>query len=100
MDRLEPTILLIGNPGVGKSTLSMGNGLLKKSEFKSGVSLGSGMTKILQVVDELENCYTDTPGLSDTKMRKQAAVEIEKALKSGGSFKVFFVITLSWENQT
>ncbi len=36
----------------------------------------------------------DTPGLSDVKKRERAAIEIEKALKKRGLFKIFFVITL------
>lgn len=38
--------------------------------------------------------YLDTPGLSDIKIRKQAAEAITKALKQGGTYQVFFVITL------
>ena len=36
----------------------------------------------------------DTPGLSDIKLRKQAAEAITTALKQGGTYQVFFVITL------
>ena len=38
--------------------------------------------------------YLDTPGLSDIKLRKQAAAAITEALKQGGTYQVFFVITL------
>jgi len=38
--------------------------------------------------------YIDTPGLSDVELRKQAAEEISKALKSNGIFRIFFVCTL------
>lgn len=48
------------------------------------------MTKVIHAFEDNENGnkYIDTPGLSDCNMRKQAASEIEKALKSGGTFKV------------
>ena len=36
----------------------------------------------------------DTPGLSDIKLRKQAAEAITTALKQGGTYQVFFVISL------
>jgi hypothetical protein len=35
----------------------------------------------------------DTPGLSDVEMRKKAAEAIDSALKKGGLFKIFFVVT-------
>ena len=38
--------------------------------------------------------YLDTPGLSDIKLRKQAAEAITTALKQGGTYQVFFVISL------
>ena len=38
--------------------------------------------------------YLDTPGLTDIKIRKEAAEAITKALKQGGTYQVFFVITL------
>lgn len=62
--------------------------------FQSGLSWGSGLTTHLQAVKVGADVYMDTPGLSDTDKRKEAAVEIATALRSGGRFKVFFVITL------
>jgi hypothetical protein len=63
--------------------------------FKSGQSLGSGLTAVLQEAYDINgNRYIDTPGLSDVKKSERAAIEIEKALKKGGLFKIFFVITL------
>ncbi len=87
------SVLLIGNPGVGKSTIL--NSFLGKPAFKSGISLGSGMTKILQEeYDENGVRFIDTPGLSDIDMREKAAKEIKAALTKGGLYKIFFVITL------
>ena len=38
--------------------------------------------------------YGDTPGLSDTMMRKEAAEEITKALSKNGMYKLIFVVTV------
>jgi len=85
--------LFIGNPGTGKSTLL--NSLIRQVLFKSGVSLGRGLTQILQVeMDQYGNKWIDTPGLQDIEMRQKAATEIENALKQTGTYKVIFVFTL------
>jgi len=85
--------IMIGNPGVGKSTIL--NGLIGRTIFPSGISLGKGLTTVChREQDQNGNVYIDTPGLSDIKLRKQAAIEIKDALQSNGIFKIFFVITL------
>jgi len=91
--------VFIGNPGVGKSTL-LNCILQEKPHFSSGLSVGEGKTKWLQEYHNVKDgiTYIDTPGLSDVKIRKQAAEEIKKALEPVGNVKrqcqVFFVITL------
>ena len=84
--------LFIGNPGVGKSTLA--NCIAKEVLFKSGMNFGEGLTNKLQ--ERLHNgiTYLDTPGLADIKMRKEAAKAITEALKKGGLYQLFFVVTL------
>ena len=82
--------LLIGNPGVGKSTLL--NGLVGRAVFKSGVSFGKGLTQVLQLHESRPGrLYGDTPGLADTAMRQKAADEIGTALRQNGRCQLVFV---------
>ena len=87
-------ILVVGNPGAGKSTLL--NTILKMKVFKSGVSIGTGMTFNFDLFCNEEDgiTYMDTPGLNDISKRQQAADAITTALKHSGQYKVFFVATL------
>ena len=85
-------ILVVGNPGAGKSTIL--NTLLQKAQFKSGASLGVGLTFRFDKFQENGITYMDTPGLCDIERRKQAAEAITMALKQNGIYKVFFVATL------
>lgn len=90
-------LILIGNPGAGKSTIL--NGLLGDIQFKSGPCLDGSLTgEFLLKTDAHGNSFMDTPGLSDFKTRKDAAAEITKAIKKSsqeeGSLKLIFVLTL------
>jgi predicted GTPase len=88
----DEIVLLCGNPGVGKSTLC--NSIFGQGVFKSGVSLGTGLTTCGQGHIHEGIFYMDTPGLDDVKTRDQAALEIEKALKQDKDYKILFVATL------
>jgi GTP-binding protein EngB required for normal cell division len=94
--RSKPYVVLAGNPGTGKSTIL--NGLIGEYAFKSGVSLGQGMTMALQLFETTDCFYGDTPGLADAKIKEQAAAEIhnlfKKCLNDGGQLKLIFVVTL------
>eukprot|EP01091_Cochliopodium_minus_P005211 TRINITY_DN15174_c0_g1_i1.p1 TRINITY_DN15174_c0_g1~~TRINITY_DN15174_c0_g1_i1.p1 ORF type:complete len:336 (-),score=99.10 TRINITY_DN15174_c0_g1_i1:51-1025(-) len=90
---LKEHLLLIGNPGVGKSTLL--NCLIKEVKFKSGLSIATGMTQILQWHEHSDGVvYADTPGLSDIFKKKEAALQITKALQRNGIYKLIFVLTV------
>ena len=88
----EPHLLVVGNPGAGKSTIL--NGLIGSAVFKSGVSISTGVTSRLQWHTHDGIKFGDTPGLTDLQKREQAADEISQALRQNGMYRLIFVVLL------
>lgn len=82
----------MGNPGSGKSTIL--NGIADKVIFKSGISIGTGLTTVLQKYEHEGVSLYDTPGLADIKFKKQAGTELDKLLEKKIPLKIAFVVTL------
>lgn len=62
--------------------------------FKSGLSVGKGLTYALDTRTCGNRTFMDTPGLEDIRMRKEAASAITKALRCDGYYQIVFVVTL------
>ena len=91
---MATSIIVIGNPGAGKSTIL--NGLAGEVLFTSGISLGNGLTYQLDEKRNEKGIFFDTPGLADDTHRESAGKAISTALRRGGFFKIlFFVLTES-----
>lgn len=86
-------IVVVGDSGSGKSTLltAMAGG---RARFQSGPSYARGLTDKLQTVVVDGKRYSDTPGLDDQEMWREAAVAIEGAFHLGGIVRLVFVLTL------
>lgn len=85
-------LLFVENPGAGKSTFI--NSLIGEKVARAGVNAGVGLTPFFTTYEHDGIHYLDTPGLADMKLRVQAAIEIEKALRQNGNYRIFFVLTL------
>lgn len=86
-------VILVGNPGVGKSLIL--NAVIGYSFFRSGVCLGTGLTRTLDVFRTPDGThYIDTPGLDDVSSRDFSATELSRALSLNGHCKLVFVCTL------
>ncbi len=90
MVEVELTIIVIGNPGAGKSALL--NSCTGKINFESGLSPAVGLTILTKSVIKNNKRYTDTPGLEDIERVKQAASEITAGLRQSGRYKIIFVV--------
>ena len=85
------TILAVGNPGSGKSTVL--NSLTGANNFEAGVSFGSGLTSKLKEVVVNGIRYADTPGVADDTYRAEAGLAMAEVFKAGGRIKTLFFIT-------
>lgn len=86
-------IIVVGDPGTGKSTIltTLCDG---RAQFESGIAFGSGLTQSLHSVVCNGKRYSDTPGMDDEIMKKNAAAAIAAAILMGGKVKLVFVLTL------
>lgn len=81
-----------GNPGSGKSTIA--NTIIGDTVFRSGISLGVGLTTALDTHQHKDEKFSDTPGLDDINVREQAAKEISTGLSRAEKLRLIFVCTL------
>lgn len=92
-----PCVFVIGNPGVGKSAICNTFG----SDFKSGISIGKGLTTVMQICEVTINnrkcTIVDAPGLYEPSIERtrKNATEIKEGLSQpGAEYKIIFVLTL------
>ena len=83
--------IALGNPGSGKSTIL--NSLAGESFFKSGLSIGTGLTSRLDEGSNQNGVFLDTPGLADEKLRTIAGKAIYQALRKDGHYQILFFVT-------
>lgn len=86
-------IMMIGNPGVGKSLVLNGLVGTEPARFQSGLSDdGKGVTRKCQTVLIGDTEYSDSPGLADAGSAEECAKEIERSLKEPRDYKIFFIV--------
>mmetsp|Transcript_168236 Transcript_168236/g.540498 ORF Transcript_168236/g.540498 Transcript_168236/m.540498 type:complete len:264 (+) Transcript_168236:191-982(+) len=83
--------MIIGNPGIGKSSFL--NGIVQRVAFKAGFAEGGrGVTQVAQEEEHKGIIYVDTPGLTDAEDTFNKAKEITSELKQGGECKFIFMV--------
>jgi len=92
MTSQKPALTLMGNPGVGKSTIL--NGMAGVAHFPSGLSLGKGYTTTISYFETDRHLLCDTPGLADIAARQEAAQQLQRLLNRSIPIKIAFVVTL------
>lgn len=95
----RPAMVVIGNPGSGKSTML--NRYAGSPKFGAGFHASTGLTSELQTSELTDaqgrkSLLMDTPGLADIdpEKRESAAAAIFNALMMVEDVRVFFVVTL------
>ena len=64
-----------------------------ESFFKSGLSIGTGLTSQLDEGSNKNGVFLDTPGLADEKLRTASGKAIYQALKKDGHYQILFFVT-------
>ncbi|KAF9084271.1 hypothetical protein BGX29_002629 [Mortierella sp. GBA35] len=94
----ETSVVLVGNPGVGKSTIlnALGGG------FATGFSSVAGLTREVSTcrvtVDGRRLRLVDLPGIFDVDIKDEHATQrhlemLQNVLNDGSSYVIFFVVT-------
>lgn len=85
------TVLFVGNPGIGKSTIF--NTVIGRTVSASGFAEdGTGVTRTNCVHFENFVTYIDTPGVDDMAGRENGLNCIQEAIRSATDLKLFFVV--------
>ncbi|KAG0043027.1 hypothetical protein BGZ83_011929 [Gryganskiella cystojenkinii] len=95
-------VVLVGNPGVGKSSIHNALG----GKFRAGFSCASGLTRDITIqdvsIDKRSFMLVDMPGICDTSSEKEKTEEsltdlhlsmLRDTLNDGHAYVVIFVIT-------
>ena len=83
------SIIAIGNPGRGKSTLL--NCFAGDNYFESGACTRGGLTVSTNEKEIDGITYIDNPGIADQKIREEAFRGITASLRKGGYHKILFI---------